>query len=235
MADQDQSNNQGRRFLFPRWSNLLLPALVVGAIGGPAYLGLLVPLALSPTTLNVGYRPEQPVDYSHQLHVSELGIDCRYCHSTVEEAAFAAIPPTSTCMNCHQAIRSDSAKLLPVRESYETGEPIPWVKVHDLPDYAYFNHSVHVKAGVSCVECHGRVDKMDEQGVYTVENLSMSWCLECHRNPEPHLRPREFVTQLDWTPPGGMSQLEFARQENLMEKHDIPSRERLTDCSTCHR
>jgi len=231
MTDQTPS----RHHVFPKWSNLLLPAIVVSAVGAPMYLGILVPLLGSPTTLNVGYRPVQPVEYSHEVHVGQLGMDCRYCHTSVEDAAFAAIPPTATCMNCHHAIHRDSAKIAPVKESYATGKPIAWVKVHDLPDYSYFNHATHVNAGVSCVECHGRVDKMDGKGVYTVENLSMSWCIECHRNPEPHLRPRKDVTNLAWTPPDGQTQQQYASQLNLLEVHRVKSARQLTDCSTCHR
>lgn len=231
MADDKPS----RRLIFPRWANLLLPLLVVTAVGAPAYLGLLVPFALSPTTLNVGYQPTQPVPYSHELHVNQLGMDCRYCHTTVDQAAFAAIPPTQTCMNCHHAIRKDSPRLQPVRESFQTGKPIAWVKVHDLPDYVYFNHSVHVNSGVSCVECHGRVDRMDERGVHTVQNMSMSWCLDCHRNPEPRLRPRNEVFNLAWTPANGQTQAQFARDQDLLKKYNIPSTRNLTDCSTCHR
>jgi len=214
---------------------LLLPLVVVTAVGGPAYLGLLVPFALSPTTLNVGYQPAQPVPYSHELHVNQLGMDCRYCHNTVDQAAFAAIPPTQTCMNCHHAIRKDSEKLQRVRESFQTGKPVAWVKVHDLPDYVYFNHSVHVNSGVSCVECHGRVDRMNEQGVHTVRNMSMSWCLDCHRDPEPRLRPRSEVFNLGWTPANGQTQAQFARDQDLLKKHNIPPTRKLTDCSTCHR
>ena len=257
MADATPS----RQPVFPKWSNLLLPALVVAALGTPAYLGILGPLLLSPTTVNVGYQPVQPVEYSHDLHAGQLGIDCRYCHTSVESSGFAAIPPTSTCMNCHHAIRTDSPKVAPILASYESGKPIEWVKVHDLPDYAYFNHSVHVNAGVSCVECHGRVDRMDAKGVSTVENLSMSWCLECHRNPEANLRPRSEVTNLAWGVKltskdidliadidgvdvdrigleAGKPLTESQKKKIgaiLAKQHHIKSARQLTDCSTCHR
>ena len=231
MADSAPSHH----FVFPRWATLLLPLIVIVAVGVPVYLGLLIPFGLSPTTLNVGYQPRQPVPYSHELHVNQLGMDCRYCHTTVDRSAFAAIPPTQTCMNCHHAIRKNSAKLKPVRDSYRTGKPIAWVKVNDLPDYVYFNHSVHVNAGVSCVECHGRVDRMDETGVRTVQNMSMSWCLSCHRNPGPHLRPRKEVFNLAWAPLNGQTQAQFSHDQKLMKKYDIPSTRSLTDCSTCHR
>jgi hypothetical protein len=170
--------------------------------------------------------PEQPVPYSHALHVGQLGMDCRYCHTTVETAAFAALPPTQTCMNCHLQIRAESPKLLAVRESHASGLPVRWVKVHDLPDYVYFDHSAHVARGVGCVECHGRVDRMEV--VSQVEPMSMAWCLDCHRDPDRHLRPVEFVTRLDWVPPGDPAVLGRALRE---ENNINPS----TDCSTCHR
>ncbi len=219
-------DNEPGFFVFPKWTNNLRTLIAAGAVLVPFYLVLLIAYGLSPRTTAVGYMPAQPVPYSHDLHVSQLGIDCRYCHTTVETAAFAAIPPTQTCMNCHQTIRADSPKLLPIRESHATGQPVPWVKVHDLPDYVYFDHSAHVARGVGCVSCHGRVDKMEV--VYQAEPLSMAWCLDCHRAPERHLRPRDFVTQLDWVP--AEDQLELGRR--LRRENDInPS----TDCSTCHR
>lgn len=212
--------------VFPRWINRLREIVAVVAVMVPVYLVLLIAYGLSPRTTAVGYMPEQPVPYSHALHVGQLGIDCRYCHTTVEKAAFAAIPPTATCMNCHQNIRRESPKLLPVRESYATGLPVAWIKVHDLPDYVYFNHSAHVSRGVGCASCHGRVDKMET--VYQAEPLSMAWCLDCHRQPERHLRPVEFVTAMDWTP----NEDPVALGSRLRQERGInPS----TDCSTCHR
>ena len=183
-------------FVFPRWSNLLLPAALVFGATAPLYVVFLVAFGFSPKTTDVGYEPTQPVPYSHALHVGELGIDCRYCHNTVEDASHAAIPPTSTCMNCHTQIHPESELLEPVRTSWETGEPVPWVRIHDLPDYAYFNHAAHVNRGVSCVSCHGRVDRMDV--VWQHEPLSMGWCLECHRNPDEHLRDPALATELGW-------------------------------------
>lgn len=180
----------------------------------------------SPQTTDVGYAPVQPVTYSHELHAGQLGIDCRYCHTSVEEGAHANIPPTQTCMNCHSHIRAESPLLTPVRESYATGVPIQWVRVHDLPDYVYFNHSAHVRRGVGCVSCHGRVDKMSV--VQQVERLSMGWCLECHRNPEPFLRPPELVTAMDWLPETDP----IAFGKGLREQNNIQPSE---DCSTCHR
>jgi hypothetical protein len=215
-------------FVFPRWANKTraLAGVLLGA--APLYLTGLVWYGASPKTTDVGYEPKQPVPYSHALHVGQLGLDCRYCHNTVEEAAHAAIPATQTCMNCHQTVHTKSDKLAPVRASWETNDPVEWVKVHDLPDYVYFNHSAHVTRGVGCVTCHGRVDQMEE--VFQQEPLSMSWCLQCHRNPEKNLRPPEEVTNMTWAPPDGQDPFEYGKM--LREKNHLnPS----TDCSTCHR
>jgi hypothetical protein len=216
----------GGRFAFPKWTNLARPALATLAVLLPVYVTLLLAYGASPQTTAVGYQPVQPVPYSHALHAGQLGIDCRYCHTTVEAAAHAAVPPTQTCMNCHAKIRASSAKLLPIRESYATGLPVPWVRVHDLPDFVYFNHSAHVRRGVGCVECHGRVDKME--AVTQVESLSMGWCLDCHRHPDRHLRPPEMVTRMDWVPPEDPEVF----GQRLREAGQInPS----TQCWTCHR
>ncbi len=214
------------RFVFPRWTNLLRPALVVGGAGGMVYAVVLVALGFSPKTTDVGYAPEQPVPYSHQLHVGQLGLDCRYCHNTVERTAKAAIPPTQTCMNCHSMVRTTSEKLAPVFESYATGRPVRWVRVHDLPDYVYFDHSIHVNRGVACETCHGRVDTMET--VRQVRTLSMGWCLDCHRSPDRYLRPPELVTEMGWKPEGDPAVL----GARLRASRNInPS----TDCITCHR
>ena len=149
-----------QRFTFPRWTNLALPVLGIVGATAPLYGALVVAYGFSPQAIDVGYRPEQPIPFSHQLHAGELGVDCRYCHNTVEYTAHAAIPPTQTCMNCHSQIHPTSEKLAPLFESYKTGMPVQWGRVHDLPQYAYFNHSAHVTRGVSCVECHGRIDTM---------------------------------------------------------------------------
>lgn len=216
-------------FTFPKWTNALRPLVLAGATIVPIYAVLLVAYGASPQTIDVGYTPAQPVEYSHALHAGDLGIDCRYCHNTVEAAAKAAIPPTQTCMNCHAKIRNASLKMLPVTESYATGKPIPWVRVHDLPQYVYFNHSAHVRRGVGCVSCHGRVDTMEK--VAQVEPLSMSWCLDCHRNPGPNLRPLEAVTQMRWVPPEDSAVL----GERLRKEYNIREARLLTDCSLCHR
>ena len=153
----------------------------------------------NPVTLNVGYAPVQPVPYSHALHVGKLGMDCRYCHNTVEKTGMAALPSTETCMNCHTNIKPNSEKLAPVRESYKTGCRCRGSRSTTWPEYVYFNHSAHINAGVGCIECHGRIDQMER--VETVKPLNMGWCLECHRDPRPHLRPKDQVTNMLWTPP----------------------------------
>lgn len=209
---------------FPQWLNRARPLAGALFVIAPVYLVAMLYYGGSPRTTDVGYAPEQPVPYSHALHVGQLGLDCRYCHANVESAAHAMVPPTQTCMNCHARVATESRRLLPVRQSAATGESIPWIRVHDLPDYVYFNHSAHVLRGVGCVSCHGRVDKMDR--VQQVELLSMGWCLDCHRNPEPHLRPQEFITRLDWQPNDPALGKQLRKQNNIN-----PS----TDCSTCHR
>ena len=195
----------------------------------PLYLVGVLYYAGSPQTTDVGYSPRQPVPFSHAQHAGQLGIDCRYCHNTVETAAWAAVPPTATCMNCHALIAADSDDLLPVRQSAASGKPVPWVRIHHLPDYAYFDHSVHVSRGVGCVSCHGRIDTM--QQVHQVATLSMGWCLDCHRNPGPHLRPPEFITAMDdWTAGEDPEVL----RGRLLKLYNIPGKA-STDCSTCHR
>jgi hypothetical protein len=214
------------KFVFPPWSNWLREASAVAAIGGLVYAVVLVTGVFSPENSAIGYAPVQPVPYSHALHAGEMGIDCRYCHTTVETTAKASIPPTATCMNCHAHVRTESEKLAPVRHSFESGEPIRWVRIHDLPDFAYFNHAGHIQSGVACVSCHGRIDRMEV--VEQVKPLTMGWCLECHRNPAPNIRPEEFVTDMEWRPEGDPAEL----GRRLMEEKGIaPS----TDCVTCHR
>ena len=174
----------------------------------------------------VGVARTQPVPFSHKHHVGDAGVDCRYCHTTVEGASFAGIPSTKICMNCHSQIWSESPALEPVRESFRTGQSIEWTRVHNLPRFVYFDHSIHVKKGVGCTTCHGQVDRMP---LMWIENsLYMEWCLECHREPERFVRPRQFVFSVSWQPPPDQAKL--GRQ--LMEEYKI---ERLTSCSVCHR
>ena len=172
---------------------------------------------------------EQPIQFSHKHHVEDDGIDCRYCHTSVEQSAFAGIPPTKTCMNCHSQIFAASPYLEPIRESFRTGKPIEWTRVHKLPEFVYFNHSIHVNKGVGCASCHGQVNLMPL--VRQVASLQMEWCLDCHRHPEGALRPREQVFNMQWQPQA--DQLEQGRR--LAREYNIRSVEELTSCSTCHR
>jgi len=168
----------------------------------------------------------QPVPFSHKHHVGDDGIDCRYCHTTVETSAVAGIPPTETCMGCHAQIWANAELLAPVRESYRTGKSIEWVRVHDLPDFVYFNHSIHVSKGIGCSTCHGRVDQMPL--LYKVNTLYMQWCIECHRNPERHIRPREEV----FNPAYQYPQEQAALGTRLVREYNVQT---STDCVTCHR
>ena len=214
--------------IFPKSSDIILKVagalLGLGALGGVAAYAYLT----YPTVIDTGYQPVQPVPYSHKLHAGQLGLDCYYCHSTVYKAAYAAVPSTETCMNCHNEnrVKSKSPRLEVVRDSYKTGQPIPWVQIHRLPDFVYFNHSAHVTAGVSCVSCHGRIDQMIE--VHQDKPLNMAFCLECHRNPAPNIRPAELVTKLDWAPDRDPAEI---GREIIEAKHINPP----TNCSGCHR
>ncbi len=207
--------------IFPRSLNKL-PAMIAigGALLGGAVVGGLWYYG-TPKHTQVGYAPRQPVPYSHRLHAGVMGMDCRYCHANVERSGEAMIPPTQTCMNCHSLVRTDSARLAPVRESWQTGQPIPWVRIHRLPDHAYFDHSVHLSAGVGCSTCHGRIDQMDV--VRQDQPLSMSWCLDCHRNPGPNIRPRDQITNMEWRPDPS--------QQPVMQRRVEPPQ----NCSGCHR
>jgi hypothetical protein len=192
------------------------------ACGGVA-LGL---YATWPANLKTGYSPIQPVPYSHKLHAGELGMDCYYCHYTADKSGYAAIPPTQVCMNCHVRVKPTSPRLSKVRESYETGEPVPWVRIHKLADFVFFNHQAHVTAGVSCVSCHGRIDQMVE--VKQMKPLNMAWCLECHRNPAPNIRPVDQVTNLGWQPDRDPAEI---GREIIQAKGINPPQ----NCSGCHR
>ena len=187
---------------FPRWTNYIpLKLAVCAGIAGAGIVAAFVYYS-TPSTNRVGYMPSQPIPYNHELHVQQLGLDCRYCHSFVEHSGHANVPSANTCWNCHQHVKKDSPKLEPLRRAVDKnyanydGKPIEWVRVHRTPDYAYFNHSAHVNRGVSCEACHGDVHEMEE--VYHSKTLSMGFCLECHRNPENNLRPLEEVYNLDY-------------------------------------
>lgn len=177
---------------------------------------------------NVNQPIEQPIPFSHEHHVNGLGISCGYCHTTAEKAAFAGIPPTHTCMTCHSQIWTGAQMLEPVRASYRTQKPLEWVRVHDLPDFAYFNHSIHVNKGMACEVCHGDVNKMPL--TWKSNTLMMGWCLECHRNPEQYIRPVEEVYNFDYKYPE--NRLEAGKE--LVKKYNVQVKQ-LSDCSICHR
>ncbi len=195
--------------------------LLLGVLGWFANI-----LARSDYVTDVGLPQEQPVPFSHKHHVGDVGLDCRYCHTSVETAAFAGIPPTETCMSCHAQLFADSPMLEPVRASFRNEKSIEWNRVHALPDYVYFNHSIHLNKGVGCSTCHGRVDRMPL--MWRESRLQMEWCLECHRAPEQFVRPRDQVFSMEYQPPE--NQLELGRK--LVAEYRI---QKLTDCYTCHR
>lgn len=219
--------------IFPKWTNHLPikvaigAALVAGAISAGAYY------YLTPRYANVGYQPIQPVAFSHEIHAGQLGIDCRYCHSDVEKSWYSNVPSANTCMNCHNQVLKDDPKLALVRESAASGKPIPWVQVHKVPDYVYFNHAVHVNRGISCVKCHGQINHMDE--VRQDKSLTMSFCLDCHRHPELNIRPTDKVTDLDWkwsNDPKENEQMQKTKGAELVKQMHVQS---LESCSACHR
>lgn len=214
--------------IFTQRADAWLRRMVVGG-----FLSTLVGIAgvyyyAPPEFTRVGYSPTQPIPYSHALHAGQLGLSCLYCHTGVEDSPVAKIPATQTCMNCHLTIKKDSPLLEPLRVSWASGEPVPWVRVHRVPDYVYFNHSVHVRRGVGCVSCHGRVDEMPV--VVHDQPLSMGWCLDCHRHPEGSLRPPAEATNFAWRPPQGMSPRDFG----LLVKEDSKIRA-PENCAGCHR
>jgi hypothetical protein len=213
--------------VFPKWTNRLPFYVLTGGLlfGGGVVAGLWY--YFTPKYTRVGYQPIQPVAFSHATHAGQLGMDCRYCHSTVEKSWYSNVPAAGTCMNCHNQVLKDDPRLALVRESAQTGQPIPWVQVHKLPDYVYFNHAVHVNRGISCLSCHGQINTMEE--VRHAQPLSMSFCLDCHRNPAPNLRPLDKVTDLTWDP---HQHLPKDWAEKAVRDWNIkPSQ----NCSACHR
>jgi Cytochrome c7 and related cytochrome c len=183
----------------------------------------------SPYTTYVGVAFDQPIPFSHKHHVGDDGIDCRYCHTSVEKSAFAGLPSTQTCMTCHSQLWTDAPALASVRESLATRRPLKWTRVSDLPDYVYFNHSVHVAKGIGCSDCHGRVDQMPL--TRKAQTLYMRWCLDCHENPQKYIRPRDKVFDMAWQPPP--NQLEEGQE--LIRQYHVDTSGRLTNCSACHR
>lgn len=212
---------------FSRSANTFAKFTILGAVCAlvaVCWLGYLI--VRSPYEMMQNVPREQPVPFSHEHHAGGLGIDCRYCHTTVEKSSFANIPATKICMNCHSQMWAASAMLEPVRESYRTGRSIEWTRVNDLPDFVYFNHSIHVHKGIGCETCHGRIDKMPL--TWQAQPLTMEWCLNCHRHPERYVRPREDVFSMDYRVPAD----QIALGKRLVHEYGIQS---LTSCSTCHR
>lgn len=200
---------------------LIGAAFVLVGAAGALYL-----IARSPYVTAVGVPVDQPVPFSHKHHVTDDGIDCRYCHTTAETSSFAGVPSTQTCMNCHSQIWAQSPALEPVRESFRTGQPIEWNRVHQLPDFVYFDHSIHVQKGIGCASCHGQVEQMPLTS--KSQTLQMDFCLECHRNPGPNVRPREEITNMNWQPPANRDE----QMQRLVQEYLVESK---TSCSTCHR
>jgi hypothetical protein len=214
--------------IFPKEANKapIFIIVMVAFIGAAVVSG--VTYYMTPKYTRVGYAPIQPVAFSHAIHVDQLGMDCRYCHTFVDRSGHSNVPAADTCMACHSIIQRDAPSLAPIRESYESGQPVPWVRIHNLPDYAYFNHAVHVARGISCAECHGEIHKMEV--VHHAKPLTMAFCLECHREPEKYIRPPEEVFNLAWRPESREAQLEMGTQF----VHDWRVNPPLS-CSGCHR
>jgi hypothetical protein len=213
--------------IFHPSTNTISKVTIFGGLAAAAALvALLVGINRSSYVTEAGVARAQPVPFSHKHHVADDGIDCRYCHTSVETSSFAGIPSTKVCMNCHSQIWSESPTLEPVRESFRTGQSIEWTRVHNLPKFVYFDHSIHVNKGVGCTTCHGPVERMPL--MWRENSLYMEWCLECHREPERFVRPRQFVFSVSWQAPP--DQVKLGRQ--LIEEYKI---QRLTSCSACHR
>ena len=216
--------------IFPESANTISRVVLVSvAVSVVGMVGLTYDYERSTNETGVGIVKEQPVPFSHEHHVSGLGIDCRYCHTSVESSSSAGMPSSDTCMSCHSQIWKESPTLAPVRDSLARQEPLVWARVHDLPDFVYFNHGIHVQKGIGCASCHGRVDQMPL--TWKAEPLTMQWCLTCHRHPEQHVRPRDEVFNMAYH----LSSREQAKLgKELVDAYKIP-RDRLTNCSTCHR
>lgn len=229
--------------IFHRSMNLISRVSILGGVFILAALGWFIDgMVRSSYVTEVNVAREQPVPFSHKHHVAGLGIDCRYCHTSVENTNFAGIPPTKTCMNCHSQIWSDAPMLEPVRASFRENRSLEWTRVHDLADFAFFNHSIHVAKGVGCQTCHGQVDQMPL--VWRTQSLYMEWCLECHREPEMYVRPKEEVFNMNYAQPAPAQPVrwkgrEFASQPELgralMAAYKIRDEQALTSCSVCHR
>jgi hypothetical protein len=215
------------RALFPPWSDTVLRVGLVCALAAAVLLPVVTILwARTPYVTKETEPVQQPVPFDHRHHVRDDGIDCLYCHYEATRSKFAGVPPTSVCMGCHGQVWQESERLAPVRASWFSGEPLRWRRVHQLPDFVYFDHSAHVSHGVGCAECHGRVDRMAD--VYPGAPLTMEWCLDCHRDPDPHLRPPGAITRMDWQSPGPRRAVGAAVHAEL---HVDPP----LSCTGCHR
>jgi cytochrome c7-like protein len=229
--------------IFHRSTNTISRATIFGAVFVVAALfWVAAAVQRSPYVTYAGVARPQPAPFSHQHHVAGLGIDCRYCHTSVETSSFAGIPPTKTCMNCHSQIWTNAQMLEPVRESYRSGKSLVWNRVNDLPDFVYFNHSIHINKGVGCNTCHGPVDRMPL--MYNYASLQMEWCLDCHRAPEKYLRPREQVFNMRYEEPSRSQPVivdgkpytdQLALGIDLVKKYKLRTVNDITSCSTCHR
>jgi hypothetical protein len=216
--------------VFPKSANAWSKASIIAVVFVLLGLGLVVlTIQRSDYVTNANRFIEQPVQFSHQHHAGGIGIECRYCHTSVEVSPSAGIPPTKTCINCHSQIWNTSPYLEPVRASFREDKPLNWTRVHDLPDFVYFNHSIHVRKGVGCETCHGRVDRMPL--MVQKSSLQMEWCLDCHRDPAKYVRPRDQITTMGYVP--AVAQAELGPQ--LVREYKIADKERLTNCSVCHR
>jgi hypothetical protein len=225
-------------------ANTIARASIAGVVIGVSVLGLVAAgVDRSPYVTNQGVVRDQPVPFSHEHHVNGLGIDCRYCHTSVGDSGFAGLPPTKTCMTCHSRIWTDAPLLAPVRDSWREGVPLQWTRVHNLPDFVYFQHDIHVNKGIGCVTCHGPVDQMSL--MFQQNTLQMKWCLDCHYSPEKHLRPREQVFNMhfaiddqikrEYSDANHVVTDQESLGKALIDRYHIPTDGRLTSCYTCHR
>lgn len=230
--------------LFPKFTNLFAKLSIVAVLLGVGSLGFLGWLiARSPFATDVGTDKPQPIPFSHKIHVGDLKMDCRFCHTSVEKSSFAGIPPTETCLKCHSVVKTDSPLIAPLKQSKEANMPIEWVRVHDLPDHVYFDHSIHINKGIGCTTCHGQIDEMAQ--VTKVNSFQMGWCLSCHKHPDVNVREsKEAVFNMSWKPQSNkdvktlhdhLNQVSSGRPEDLMSNAEKFQVRNPVNCSACHR